>query len=301
MDPNSRSMSVVIASKVGSPFIDDCLMSLKQQVESSKTEVIVIACGTGENAERLLRKFPWVRVIHHAEWSTIPYLRCLGVDDAKGDLVAIIEEHCLAAPNWLDKALEAYGNGRAGVIGGPVADYSYKRLRDWVVYFCEYNLFMPPWSEGEKHNLGGANIAYSRALLLKNRNLLAGGYWEAGLHASLAAQGVKFETVPAMIVYHRGPFKYGYYLKQRYWFSRAFAGTRSQNLRRSRKLMYFAFAPLVPFLLLGRMTKQVLYRRCHIAKFLMCLPLLVPVLVVYVTGELVGYAAGSGDALLKVE
>jgi len=42
-------------------------------------------------------------------------------------------------------------------------------------------------------------------------------------------------------------------------------------------------------------------KRCHVGKFILSLPLLAPVLIVYVTGEFVGYLAGPGDALLKVE
>jgi hypothetical protein len=102
-----------------------------------------------------------------------------------------------------------------------------------------------------------------------------------------------------MVVHHRGPFDYGYYLQQRYWFSRAFAGAR--QLPASRKIAYFLASPLVPFLLLARMTQRVVRQRCRLEKFAQSLPLLIPVLMVYVAGECVGYLAGPGDALLKVE
>ena len=36
-------------------------------------------------------------------------------------------------------------------------------------------------------------------------------------------------------------------------------------------------------------------------KFAQSLPLLIPALIVYVAGEFVGYLAGPGDALLRVE
>ena len=61
-------------------------------------------------------------------------------------------------------------------------------------------------------------------------------------------------------------------------------------------------SPVVPFLLLARMAQRVL--RASIATWIsssQSLPLLVPVLIVYVAGECVGYLAGPGDALLKVE
>jgi glycosyltransferase involved in cell wall biosynthesis len=301
MATNSQGVSVVVASLVGAPFIDECLLSLEQQARDCGAEVIVVACGAAEYGERITRKFPWVRVIRRAQRETVPDLRRRGVEEANGELVAIIEEHCLAASDWLARAIEAYAGGDYGVVGGPVVDYNYKRLRDWVVYFCEYNNYFPPWREGEWHDLGSANIAYSRALLLKYRDLLGAGYWEAALHPRLMADGVKFRPAPAMVVYHHGPFNYGYYLRQRYWFSRAFAGARSRHVPASRKLAYCLASPLVPFLLLSRMAQRVSRQHCHVDKFAQSLPLLIPALCVYVAGELVGYLAGPGDALLKVE
>jgi glycosyltransferase involved in cell wall biosynthesis len=296
---NSQKVSVVIASIVGAPFVDECLGSLERQARDRGAEVIVVACGTSGYAERIARQFPWVRVIHQASRETVPALRCRGVEEAAGDVIAIIEEHCIAAPDWLERVAEAHAGGVCGVAGGPVAPCDYTRLRDWVVYFCEYNNYFPPWRPGEPHDLGSANIAYTRLLLLKYRDLLGGGYWEAALHPRLNADRVPFCAVPAMLVYHRGPFDYGYYLQQRYWFSRAFAGARKLSARQ--KLVYILVSPAIPFLLLARMAGRVWRKRCRPGKFAQALPLLIPVLIVYVAGELAGYLAGPGDALLKVE
>jgi glycosyltransferase involved in cell wall biosynthesis len=293
------SVSVVIASIVGPPFIDECLDSVAAQSKECGAEVIVVACGAADYASRIATKYPWVKVIHRAERETVPDLRRHGVEAASGTVIAIIEEHCVAAPDWLQQAVQVHASGDFGVVGGPVVSDNYARLRDWVVYFCEYNNYLPPWQEGGPHDLGSANIAYSRAVLLKYKDKLSGGYWEAGLHPVLFADGVKFHAAAKMIVYHRGPFDFGYYLQQRFWFSRAFAGAR--NLPASRKIAYLVASPLLPFLLLARMAMRVSKKRCHMGKFIQCLPLFIPVLVVYVAGEFIGYMAGPGDALLKVE
>jgi len=46
-------------------------------------------------------------VIHRAERETVPDLRKRGVEEASGEVIAIIEEHCLAAPDWLARTLDA--------------------------------------------------------------------------------------------------------------------------------------------------------------------------------------------------
>lgn len=301
METGSSRVSVVVASLVGAPFVDDCLSSLESQARDLGAEVIVVACGSSEYAARIAKKFPWTQVLHREERETIPDLRRHGVDAATGDIIAVVEEHCTVAPDWLARAIEARAGGEYGVVGGPVVDNSYKRLRDWVVYFLEYNGYLPPWHDGERYELGSANIAYSHSLLVQYREFLSGGYWEAGLHPRLAAAGVKFRSAPEMKVYHRGPFDYGYYLQQRYWFSRAFAGCRAGAMAPAKKIAYFIASPLVPFLLLARMTKRVLDKDCRRAKFIQSVPLLLPALFVYVAGEFVGYLAGPGEALMKVE
>jgi glycosyltransferase involved in cell wall biosynthesis len=294
-------LSVIVASKVGPPFIDDCLASLETESKTLDAEVIVVACGTVDYARRIRQKFPWVRVIHHPGRAGVPALRHYGVEQASGDVVAIIEEHCLAANDWLQKALGAHRCGNYGAVGGPVVDSTYKRLRDWVVYFCEYNSSLPPAPDGEVFNLNGANIAYRRQVLIDHQHLLGDGYWEASLHPTLLAEGVKFVSVPDMVVHHRGPFDFGYYLQQRYWFSRAFAGARAKTLPTSRRLAYVVAAPLVPAILLARMAWQVWRKRCHVGKFVRSFPLLIPALTVFVAGEWIGYLIGPGHALSKVE
>src|SRR5262249_31207616 len=148
MVSSSPQVSIVIASLVGPPFIDDCLASVEQQARELGAEVIVVACGDDAYAARIASKFPWVKVIHRAERESVPALRSHGVQAAGGEMIAIIEEHCLAATDWLQRAVEAYRGGEFGVVGGPVVDHAYTRLRDWVVYFLEYNGYLPPWRAG---------------------------------------------------------------------------------------------------------------------------------------------------------
>ncbi len=301
MGTQSPKISVVIASIVGAPFIDECLASIEQEAKGLDAEVIVVACGASDYAERLRQAFPWVQVIERAQRDTVPQLRALGVENAHGAIVAIIEEHCCAAKDWLHQALAGHARGDYAAVGGPVVDLAYERLQDWVVYFCEYNGYLPPWHNGETHLLNGANIAYQRSVLLDHLALLTRGYWEATLHPTLLAEGCKFMSLPNMIVHHRGPFRYGYYLQQRYWFSRAFAGARASAMPLSRRLSFLVATPLVPPVLFARMAARVWQKQCHVDKFALSLPLLIPALAVYAAGEGMGYLAGPGDALLKVE
>jgi len=294
-------ISVVIASKVGAPFIDHCLASIAAEVMALDAEAIVVTPDEGAEAARITAAFPWAQVIAAPGVQTVPALRRHGVERAAGELVAVIEEHCSAAPDWLQRAIAAHASDQFGAVGGGISHRDYERLRDWVVYFCEYNQSLPPVPRGETDHLNDANIAYRRRLLLDHAELLDGGYWPMTLHPALRAAGIRFLSVPEMVVYHRGPFDFGYYLRQRFWFSRAFAGVRARTQPPWWRLAYLLGAPLVPVLLLGRMTRAVLEKRCRVRRFMLSLPLVVPALVVLAAGEWTGCLLGPGDALAKVE
>ena len=70
-----RRISVVVASKVGAPFIDQCLESLQEQAAALDAEVIVVAAGAPTYAADLAAKFPWARVIHAGKIRKVPALR----------------------------------------------------------------------------------------------------------------------------------------------------------------------------------------------------------------------------------
>jgi hypothetical protein len=169
-----------------------------------------------------------------------------------------------------------------------------------VVYFSEYHNYLPPWPAGQRYLLNGANIAYDRRKLLEFEGLLGSGYWEVVLHPELAKRGT-FRAVPGMGAYHTGPFDYRYYLGQRYLLSRVWGGTQRHKAGMAKRLTYLIAAPVFPFLLLARIAKRVFESGARVSKFLVAIPLLVPVTMAYVWGEWWGYLAGVGDALERVE
>jgi glycosyltransferase involved in cell wall biosynthesis len=293
-------ISIVIASKVGAPFIDRCLDSLEEQIRALDAEAIVVV-GLAAYASELAARFPWVRVVHGAGIGKVPALRRRGVEEATGELVAIIEEHCSAKADWLEQALAAHASGDFGAVGGPIVDDDYPKLRDWVVYFLEYNTALPPAPRGETDELNDANVVYRRQVLLDHLDLLDEGYWSMTLNPILVAKATKLHSAPEMVVYHNGPFEFGYYLHQRFLFSRAFAGVRAQAEPTARRVAYLLGAPLIPLVLLGRMAKRILQKRHRVGRFVQALPLIVPALVVMVAGEWVGCLLGPGDALNRVE
>lgn len=299
--PAQPSLSIIIASKVGAPFIDKCLSSLKDQADAYKAETIVVTPEGSEDADRIANEFPWVKIVRAKGVSEVPALRGRGVKEATGDIVFVIEEHCDAGHDWLEKGIAAHAKGDFAAVGGPIFDADYKAASDWTTYFIEYNSAIPPFPEGETDLLNDANIAYRRSVLADHLELLDAGYWPMAVHPTLAAKGARFFMVPDMVVRHLGPWDYGYYLSQRYLFSRAFAGVRARAESLPKRIIYLLIAPLMPFVLLARIGRTVAAKGQYMGRFIKTIPWIFPALVVYVFGEWIGYLLGPGDALSKVE
>lgn len=293
-------LSVIIASCVGPPFIDRCLKSLGKQLGQADVEFIVVDRAGDDIAAGIQRDFPWVKLVRRPPGESVPDLRRHGIYLAQADYVAIIEEHCVASDNWIKTILRCIQTPIAA-IGGPVADANYKRLMDWAVYFTEYNAYMPPVERAETLDVCAANCVYRRDLLTKYLPLVGAGYWEAGLNTILLAEGERFVSEPELVVYHTGPFGFLYYLRQRYLFSRAFAGTRRAHTRLWFRVAYLLLAPLLVPMLVARTASRVLAKRHRTDKFIKVLPHMIPIAATYVFGEWVGFVAGSGDSLSKIE
>jgi len=299
------TVSVVVASGAGGEFLFRCLASLREQAREQNAEILVVDRVGEPGASRVELLFPEVRLLRaEGERPSVPELRRRGAHEARASIVAILEEHCTAPPGWIAAIRATFGRdpATAGIsaAGGPILDDGFRRVRDWVVYFSEYHNFLPPWTEGERFLLNGANVAYERGRLLAHEGVLGEGYWEVVLHPLLAREG-RMLAVPRMGARHTGPFDFGYYLEQRYLLSRVWGGTQRAAAGLGKRLVYLVFAPLFPLLLLMRIGARVLASGRRIPQFLASLPLLVPAVIAYVWGEWRGYLSGPGDALERVE
>jgi glycosyltransferase involved in cell wall biosynthesis len=292
-------LSVVIASCVGDPFISRCLRSLEGQ-RGERVEFIIVDRAGGKVADMLAQDFPWAKLIRRPEGRSVPDLRRDGLEVSKADYVAIIEEHCVAAENWIELALRCIDKSPAAV-GGVVDDSEYDRLMDWAVYFTEYNAYMPPVERGTTYDICAANCIYRRDLLLKFLPEQGSGYWEAVVNRSIMEAGHNLQAEPDLIVRRTGPFTFFYYLGQRFLFSRAFGGIRRTAVPIWYRVAYVLLAPLLVPLLWFRTTKRVFAKGHRIDRYLLATPILIPVNFIYVLGEWVGYLAGPGDSLSRIE
>ena len=295
-------VSVVIASVNGLPWIVECLDALVNQEGDISYEVLVVDCCDEKTRDEVRRRFPQhqVKLIEVEGRPSIPKLRAIGMARARGRMIAILEDHCNVAPNWMRVIARAH-EARHQAIGGAVENGSVDRIVDWAVFFCEYARFMPPVQHGVVSEIAGNSAVYDRRILERLGPELQEELWESFLHQRMKELGVSFYCDPDLTVLHKKEFGFWYFMSQRYHYSRSFAAMRVSAAPWWKRLAYACATPLLPGLLLGRIGKTVWKKGRHWKTFLLAAPIIGTFLTSWAWGEAVGALLGPGVSLARVE
>ncbi|MCI0398180.1 MAG: glycosyltransferase [Chloroflexi bacterium] len=300
MSAETPTLSIVIASLNGRPYIDACLAALARQQGDMAAEVIVAECVGTTVTDFVRAEYPAVRLIAFDERKSVPELRAAGILAARGEIIAITEDHCIPAGDWYLSLVAAHRQYPGPAIGGAVDNAATDRLIDWAVFFCEYSNFISPVPAGAVHDLPGPNVSYKRAALDTMRDMIAKGYWENFLHQRLESAGHQLWSDPTVKVWHKKHFRFGDFFAERFHYGRWYAGTRNEFTSLPKRLFYLAFSPLLPPLIMTRIARRVWSRGRHYRDFLKALPLILVFMAAWAAGEFTGYATGPGSSVLEL-
>jgi hypothetical protein len=296
----ATQVSIAIACVNGLPYIEEAIRSFEHQ-DGDITYEILVADRCNRGCREVVRRHPRTRLIEvDRAGVTIPQLRALAIRQARGELIGVTEDHCMAPPGWLGAMVRAHAAGHA-IVGGPIENAATGRLIDWAVFFCEYSAFEPPLEAGPGA-VPGNNTTYARALLPIIDDLLDLGVWEEEFNSRLAAHGYATYLDPSAAMMHKKSFGAAEFVAQRYYYARSYAGMRLRDGVLLQRLMYAGFAAtLLAPLLIQRIVWNVWTKRRHRRELILSLPLLMTFVAAWALGEVVGYLTGPGDSLSRVE
>ena len=291
-------LSVVIAASNSVDLLDHCLASFRSAKPDNDTEVIVV-CNYEEGVKDLLaEKYPDVKGVVQGSQTTVPELRSIGIRLAEGEIVALTEDNCVMAPEWLSEIRRAHELPYE-VIGGAVENRSDRRPLDWAVYFYEYGKYMLPEEAGVTRSLAGNNVSYKRGLLREVEGEIRHGFFEAFLHRTLQQRGHPLYFAPSVVVYHSKQYQFHQAFLQCYHHGRAYAGMRVAGQSLLRRMPFVGGACLLPILLPSRIASGVLRKGRCMKQLWSALPYLVVLMSSWAFGELFGYLAGPGSSARK--
>lgn len=292
-------LSVVVPSVNGKRFVLECLEALEAQNNREAIELIVCDRLRDGAAEAIRRRFPRVKVESELYEHSIPALRWHGIKVARAEVVAVIEDHCLAPPGWAEQVLRAHAQGH-DVVAGPVENASRDSLFDWAFFLLEYGSSMPPLAAGEVAAIPGVNVSYKKAVLPLDDNRFA-ELWESFLIDELRRQGARIHAGAGMLIHHQTPFSFRGFAVQKYLYSRSFAAMRVSDKGPAVRFAYGGFAVTVlPLLLLMRLIRTVWAKKRNRSELLLALPMIAVFVCCGAAGEAIGYCAGDGGSLRAV-
>jgi glycosyltransferase involved in cell wall biosynthesis len=282
-------LSVVVASWNGTDALAKCLESLEQQTDKSGLEVIVVS-----NFESDLPQHESVVFYIRPRSYTVPELRRDGIAAARGNAIALIEDHCVVDPAWSSEIKKAHNSGYS-VVGGSVENLVAGNSLDWAVYFYDYGKFMLPNLPGAAKSLSGFNVSYKREVLDEIQDVYVDGFFEAFANAELESRGSEFLMMPTAIVYHNKSYKLKTELLHCYHLARTFAAQRAA--RASGQRLFFVLGSLaLPVLLPTRVVLSVIKKGRNLGRLVTSVPYLILLMSFWSFGEFCGYLAGEGTS-----
>jgi O-antigen biosynthesis protein len=213
--PSYPKVSVVVCSYNGSKTLDSCLRSL-ETLTYPDYEVILVNDGSTDSVPEIAARYPYIRY-HPQPNRGLSVARNVGMDLARGEIIAYTDDDCFADPDWLyflvSKLLETGATG----VGGP----NLLPTGDGPVAACVSASPGTPAhiliDDNVAEHIPGCNMAF-----LADRLRAIGGfdpvYTKAGDDVDvcwrLQEEGDKIVFAPAAMVWHHRRATVKAYLKQ---------------------------------------------------------------------------------------
>ncbi len=304
----SLPLSVVIAPVSRGEFLATALEAMAAQEGAPPFEVVVPIDDSVAGVDALRAAHPdvhFVPVEGTAELgqSDDPGIAHLAIDRrraaalaaARGDIIALTDEWSRPAVDWCAEIVRAHRETDAVVIGGAIT-CGRDRAINWALFFMDAGRYQNPLPEGPAHFVTDVNVSYKRRAL-EAVDVWREEYHETRLHDALRSRGERLWLTPRLVVaVDRRDLSLGDALRERFAWSRLYAGRRAQEVSPGQRGAFALGALLLPAVFLWRQFRVSWERGQHKTEFLRCLPVLVLMNLVWSVGETTGYVTARGTS-----
>ncbi|OGR90926.1 MAG: hypothetical protein A2V88_03625 [Elusimicrobia bacterium RBG_16_66_12] len=284
-------VSVLLPAYNAQATLERCLAQLAGQ-SYRDWEAILIDSSPGTECEQIVRSsFPHIRLIRSGRRLLPHEALNLGVQVAKGELLAFIDPDAYPREDWLARLVGAH-DAWGGVIIGGVACYG-SRWVDLGAHLCKFDKWLPFSAARLLEEGPTVNYLLPRALFDLHGPFDAGSR-HADTHLSwrLRAAGIPIRLEPSAVVEHHHLHSWGSLLVERLARGEGFGRARLQwePVPRSR-LAWILAASLLPLRLLSQLGR--VWKNARSAgmswTFVLSFPVLCSGLYAWLLGESVIY------------
>lgn len=274
------------------------LQSLVMQSVIDRMEVLLVDFCAGKAPPIAGSDHPAVCSVHKDQLEPYGQVRAEAVRMARGQIIAFLEEHCVAPPGWGKAVLRAHLRGWDGVgpeihTGNPGVGVSDS------IALMNYVRWLSPARYGETDLLVGNNSSYRRSALIdcpgELDRLMA---CDPLLQWKLVEAGSRLAVDPAVTVTHWNEAEVQAISRGYYLWNRMFAPLRSDLFHWSplRVFIRFLLLPAVPIVRTIKLGLTALRRSPPLGReFMRAIPVILAAQTAAAIGQAAGWILGPGE------
>lgn len=156
-------LSICVGTAVGWPEIEPCVRSFVEQGRAAAAEILV-ADGSGRpppSDAAITSAVTWLPF----QEKSVFRLVMEAIRRARGEVIALTEDHCTARPGWVEAILQAHREyPHAAAVGGAIENGAdgHSRLR-WASHLMTQGAHMSPLPNGPARRIANeANVSFKR-------------------------------------------------------------------------------------------------------------------------------------------
>lgn len=158
----SSFVSVVIPSYNSVETIKQCLCSLlEQDLNPQNFEIIVVDSSNDGTKKAIESNFPKVQLLKLSQQTYPGTARNIGIQHAKGDIIALIDADAIAAKDWLSRIVEEHKSDFLA-IGGAILNGHPESLVSWAEYFVAASEYFERAPRRFVKTQATGNVSYKR-------------------------------------------------------------------------------------------------------------------------------------------
>jgi len=285
-------LSVLVTRQNARDPVDECLRSLINQASIGE---IILLDGVGDDYHPPADAR--VRVMRFEAPASLPMLLATGIVEARGDIVAMTESHCQAAPDWAANVIAEHERTHQPVIGGVVEAGAGLGYVDFGLYVADYGAFMPPIRDGEADEMPGENVSFKREIFTPHLETIArDGFYKTLFCQDVQSAGKSLICANSIVMYYQRRIGLGALARRRFTHGRCFGAQLAKRLTPAVRWARVGGDLLLPAVLMIRLMRKTLPKRAHTPRVIAALPVVLLATVSWAAGEWIGNLFGAGDS-----
>ena len=288
-------LSVMVATIQGWPDARLPVDATREQVARVGGEIVVLD-GSGRPAPGSDAVGPDVRWISRPGESVFQ-MRAVGYDACRGEIVAVTEDHCQPANDWVERILAAHAEHPDAIaIGGVVDNGSTDHAIDWATFIVTQGPFIAPIPNGPSDRIAGAaTTSFKRAVLDRRPDHGPLGVIELFDTSEMRRPGDILVNDDSIRVSHHQSMGLGGTAASQFHNGRTIAGFRRRAMTRGDWLRIIGF-PILPLYRTARTVRIAWSKRLPRSVVVTTIPLMAYLHYAQASGEVIGYVAGPGTS-----